>query len=169
MDETSMKTSGFRVRPVTPGDGDALIRFHSRLSPETVRRRYFYPHPQLSSKEVTRLTCVDGVDRAAFVVEVGGEIVAVARYNRLDDPTVAEVAFVVADDFQHHGIATMLLRKLARTARSVGISQLRAEVLAENAPMLAVFHSAGFPISESREREVVELELEIGVGPQTDD
>lgn len=169
VDETGVKMSEFRVRAIDPEDGAALVRFHSRLVPETVRRRYFYPHLQLSSAEVTHLTRVDGRDRAAFVIAHGSEIVAVARYDRLDDPAIAEVAFVVADEYQHHGIAAMLLRKLVRTARRAGITQFCAEVLAENTPMLSVFQSAGFPMSESRERDVVELTLQIGIGPQAHD
>jgi GNAT superfamily N-acetyltransferase len=163
VDETGVKRSGFRLRAIDPEDGAALVRFHSRLVPESVRRRYFYPHLKLSSGEVTHLTHVDGRDRAAFVIVHGSEIVAVARYNRLDDPAIAEVAFVVADEYQHHGIAAMLLRRLVRTARIAGITQFCAEVLAENAPMMSVFYNAGFPISQSRERDVVELTLQIGM------
>ena len=57
-----------------------------------------------------------------------GELIAVGRYDRLDDPTQAEVAFVVVDAFQHHGIATMLLHRLAARARKAGIRCLIAEV-----------------------------------------
>jgi GNAT superfamily N-acetyltransferase len=82
----------------------------------------------------------------ALVLEQEGVLLAVARYDRLEDPTQAEVAFVVADEFQHHGIATLLLHQLALQARGAGVTHLVAEVLAENKPMLSVFHGAGFPI-----------------------
>ena len=42
------------LRPIRPDDADALVRFHARLSPETIRFRFFAPHPRLSPAEVER-------------------------------------------------------------------------------------------------------------------
>jgi GNAT superfamily N-acetyltransferase len=149
------------VRPISPADSDALLRFHSRLSEGSVRLRYFNPHPELSSSEVAHFTQVDGEARVALVVECAGELVAIGRYDRLGDHEVAEVAFVVADGYQHRGLATMLLRRLAAAARSVGITRFTAEVLAENWAMLSVFRHAGFPIESKTERGTVELMMTI--------
>ena len=137
------------------------MRFHGRLSAETVRLRYFYPHRDLSTSEVAHFTEVDGRSRVALVVECEGELIAVGRYDRLDDRCEAEVAFVVADVYQQHGLATMLLRLLANEARSVGITRFVAEVLAENSAMLSVFHDAGFPIESKTEWGTVELTITI--------
>jgi GNAT superfamily N-acetyltransferase len=101
------------------------------------------------------------VARVALVLEQDGVLLAVARYDRLDDPTQAEVAFVVADKFQHHGIATMLLQQLAQQARGSGITHLSAEVLAENKPMLSVFHAAGFPIQSANQWGTISLKMTI--------
>ena len=101
------------VRPITPGDADALEVFHRRLSQRSVYLRYFYPHPVLGAREIAHLTHVDGRDRLALVVEHDGELVAVGRYDRIPGSEDAEVAFVVADAFQHRGIGTLLLRRLA--------------------------------------------------------
>lgn len=152
----------FTVRPIAPSDADALVRFHQRLSDQTIRLRYFNLHRNLAPEEVGHLTCVDGFDRVAYVVENEGEIVGVGRYDRCGKPCRAEVAFVVADEFQHHGLGPMLLERLVETAKLAGIGELCASVLAENATMLAVFHSAGFPFTEERFSDVVELTMEIG-------
>jgi GNAT superfamily N-acetyltransferase len=40
-------------------------------------------------------------------------VVALAVYARLRDPTQAEVAFAVADEFQGRGIGTRMLERLA--------------------------------------------------------
>ena len=103
------------------------------------------------------LTCVDGLNRVAYVVEHEGEIVGVGRYDRTNKPCRAEVAFVVADEFQHHGLGTMLFERLVETAKQPGIGEFCASVLAENATMLAVFHGAGFPFTEERIGDVVEF------------
>jgi RimJ/RimL family protein N-acetyltransferase len=150
------------IRPIRPADAAALVRFHERLSPRSVSLRYFYPHLALQASEVAHLTEVDGRDRAALVVERDGELIAVGRYDRLNDRTQAEVAFVVADAFQQHGIATELLRRLAGQARNVGIACLVAEVLVENKAMLAVFHATGYPTTSTVECGTVELKMALG-------
>jgi len=152
----------FTVRPIAPSDADALVRFHEQLSDQTIRLRYFNLHRNLAPDEVAHLTCVDGFNRVAYVVEHEGEIIAVGRYDRCDKPCRAEVAFVVADEFQHHGLGPMLLERLVETARLAGVGELCASVLAENATMLAVFHWAGFPFVEEYFGDVVELTMEIG-------
>jgi GNAT superfamily N-acetyltransferase len=149
------------IRPITPGDADALIRFHERLSRKSVTSRYFYPHLELQAGEVAHLTEVDGRDRAALVVERDGELIAIGRYDRLLDPMQAEVAFVVADAFQHHGLATMLLHCLAALARKAGIGYLLAEVLVENEAMLSVFRATGYPTESTIECGTVELKMAI--------
>jgi RimJ/RimL family protein N-acetyltransferase len=153
------------VRPIDPEDAGALLRFHRQLSARSVRYRYFYPHMDLRESEVTHLTQVDGSDRCALVVALDHDLIAVARYDRLDQPTKAEVAFVVADTFQHLGLATLLLQRLAERARAVGITQFVADVLAENTAMLAVFHASGFPITSSCERGTVCLTMTIAAEP----
>jgi GNAT superfamily N-acetyltransferase len=152
----------FTVRPIAPSDADALVRFHAQLSDQTVRLRYFNLHRNLGPEEVAHLTRVDGFNRAAYVVEHEGEIVGVGRYDRCDKPCRAEVAFVVADDFQHHGLGPVLLERLVETAKLAGIGELCASVLVENFTMLAVFHCAGFPYTEEHADDVTELALEIG-------
>ena len=152
----------FTVRPIAPSDADALVRFHEQLSDQTIRLRYFNLHRNLAPDEVAHLTRVDGFNRVAYVVEHEGEIVGVGRYDRCDKPCRAEVAFVVADEFQHHGLGPMLLGRLVETARLASIGEFCASVLAENATMLAVFHCAGFPFAEERFGDVVELTMEIG-------
>ena len=156
------------VRAITPADAEALVRFHGHLSPRAITLRYFYPHLQLGAEEVAHLTAVDGQDRVALVVEREGELIAVGRYDRLNDPSLAEVAFVVADNFQHHGIATMLLQRLAGRAQEVGITHLMAAVMGNNSEMLSVFHHTGFPMESHVECGTVELKMSIAecfVGP----
>jgi RimJ/RimL family protein N-acetyltransferase len=152
----------FSVRPIAPSDADALVRFHKQLSDQTIRLRYFNLHRNLAPDEVAHLTTVDGFNRVAYVVEHKNEIVGVGRYDRCDKLCRAEVAFVVADEFQHHGLGPMLLDRLVKTAKLVGIGEFCASVLAENTAMLAVFHCAGFPFTEEHVSDVVELTMEIG-------
>jgi GNAT superfamily N-acetyltransferase len=155
-------------RPIRPGDAVELSRFHRSLSPASVYRRYFYAHPDLSQKEIDHLTTVDYVDRLALVMEHGGRLVAVGRYERYPGTTDAEVAFVVADAYQHLGLGTLLLRQLAGAARRTGISRFRATVLVENRAMVDVFTGSGFPMATTNESGVISVRMSIEAGERSD-
>ena len=149
------------VRDIRPGDAEDLVAFHRALSPQTVILRFFGPHPQLSAAEVERFTTVDGVDRVALVAERGGELLAVARYDRQPGSDEAEVAFVVADRLQGRGLGTILLEHLASAARAHGIRRFVADTLADNHRMISVFRDAGFARQFRRSAEVVRVVLDI--------
>jgi len=132
------------IRAIRGNDGPRLAAFHGRLSAETVYNRFFAFHPVLSAGEVEHFTHVDGRSRVALVATVHSEIVAVGRLERLPDSNDAEVAFVVADDHQAHGIGTALLDQLVVAAAPLGITHLVADTLFSNTPMLRVFrHRSG--------------------------
>ena len=156
----------FHLRPIRPDDAPRLVEFHRQLSPHSVYMRFFTFHPTLSEAEVARFTTVDYVNRLALVATVDDRLVAVGRFDRAPGESEAEVAFIVADEFQHHGIGSLLLDELARAARDRGVETFRADTLAENSAMLDVFRHAGFPVTSSIEYGTVTLRFPIGL---TDD
>jgi GNAT superfamily N-acetyltransferase len=160
-DVETMRGSTLHLRPIRPDDGGRLTEFHQRLSPQSVYRRFFFMHLKLSVAETERFTHVDYVDRLALVAEQGGRLVAVGRYERLPGTADAEVAFVVADDFQHQGIGTMLLEHLADAALNNGITAFVAQTLSENHDMLDVFMNSGFHVTSSREYGTVNVRFPI--------
>lgn len=132
------------LRPIDGDDTERLMAMHRRLSPGTVRRRFFAMLPELDPQQAHRFTHVDGNDRAAVVaVNEAGDLVGVARYDRFAGTDDAEVAVVVQDSYQHHGLGTALLRELTGYARDHGISRFVADVLMENSPMFATFLDVG--------------------------
>ncbi len=153
--------SVLHLRPIRPDDGERLTEFHEHLSPQSVYRRFFFMHPRLSAAEVERFTHVDYVDRLALVVERPDGLVAVGRYERLPDTGQAEVAFVVADEFQHRGIGTVLLEHLADAALPNGITTFTAQTLADNQDMLDVFMKSGFHVTSTREYGTVTVRFSI--------
>jgi GNAT superfamily N-acetyltransferase len=138
------------LRPIRSDDDKRLIDFHSRLSFDTVYRRFFSIHPELSPEEVRHFTNVDYVNRLALVVLDGDELIAVARYDRLPGTTTAEVAFVVRDTYQHLGLGPRLLTVLADAAWRRGITEFAAETLFTNRDMMSVFRHSGFPMRSER-------------------
>ncbi len=151
------------LRPIRPDDAERLIQFHRHLSQRSTYLRFFTVHPTLSAKEVERFTIVDYQERLALVVERNEELIAVGRFDRVIGTPEAEVAFVVADDYQHHGLGSLLLDELARAARVRGITTFVAETLCENKPMLDVFHHSGFDVSSKIECGTVWLRFGIEV------
>src|SRR3954454_7152238 len=153
------------VRAIEPDDAERLMRFHQQLSPESIRMRFFTPHPRLSDKEVARYTTVDHHDREALVALLDDEIVGVARYDRLPASTDAEVAFVVSDRWQGTGVGTLLLDHLAARARVEGIEQFVAETLGENRRMAQVFQRSGLTPATSWEDGVLHLVMPLVTTP----
>jgi GNAT superfamily N-acetyltransferase len=156
-DVTTRVGTTIHLRPIRPDDAPRLVDFHQHLSPRSVYRRFFSAHPRLSAAEVERFTCVDYVDRMAFIAEDGDQLVAVGRYDRSPGTAEAEVAFVVADQYQHHGIGTLLLEQLADAGWRSGITTFVAMTLMENRDMLGVFVDSGFRVTTSVEHGIVSV------------
>jgi acetyl coenzyme A synthetase (ADP forming)-like protein len=153
---------GARVRPMRPDDGDRLRSFFEQLGPESRYFRFFKIKKSLSDEEVTYFTHLDYHDRMALVAVLGGEIVAVGRYDREeDDPTSAEVAFAVADEHQGRGIGTELLEILTTHARDHGIERFKAFVLSENRQMMRVFRNSGFELTRTMESGVYTVDFPV--------
>ena len=149
------------LRPIRPDDAEELARMHRQQSQTSIYLRFFTYKSSLSSKELQRFTQVDYRDRVALIVLRGGEIIGVGRYDRLDDPLEAEVAFNIADSQQGRGLGSILMEHLAVAARENGIRRFSAEVLPENRKMLSVFQESGFEISRRFDDGVVAVEFSI--------
>jgi RimJ/RimL family protein N-acetyltransferase len=119
-------------------DGEALRRLFFRLSPATLYRRFHSPIVRPEQAHPERLLDVDHHDREALVAVVDGEIVGVARYARWPGTDKADLAVVVADDWQRQGLATRMLSSLADLAVSAGIETFTATVQTDNRPALGL-------------------------------
>ena len=163
LDVVSLEHFAFRIRPIRPGDEAALVRFHDHLSDRTCYLRFFSLHRHLSPTEVERFTHVDYRDRLALVAQRGDRLIAVGRFDRVPRSDQAEVAFVVADECQQHGIGSLLLDELASAARARGIRTFVADTLQENARMLDVFLHSGFEVTRTCDYGTVSLRFPIGL------
>jgi len=127
------------IRPIRADDKRLLQEGLERLSDESVQRRFLSPKRTFSRTELRYLTEVDGRNHVAFVVEDPNEterrLIAVGRFVRLvGDPEAAEVAIVVADDWQRRRLGSLLAERLAAEARRVGIVRFTATMAADNRP-----------------------------------
>lgn len=166
-DVRSITGEVLHLRPIRPDDAALLVSFHSGLGADSIYRRYFSVHPVLSENEVVHLTTVDYRDRFAFIVEGEHGFVGVGRFDRIPGTATAEVAFIVADAYQHQGIGLMLLYNLADAARPLGITEFTAETQADNRSMMGVFIASGFPVSSSMQDEFITATFPIRDGDES--
>jgi acyl-CoA synthetase (NDP forming)/GNAT superfamily N-acetyltransferase len=153
------------LRPITPDDKTLLVEFYEQVSAESKYLRFFAPMPHLSQRDVERFTNVDHHKRVAFVLTVANKIIAVGRFDTLEDPASssveAEVAFLVQDAHQGRGIAQLLLEHLAQAGRERGVHRFVAEVLPENSRMIQIFREAGYHVARGFEDGIIRLEFPI--------
>ena len=130
------------VRPLRHGDVRTVMAVFERLGPESRRARFNGPKPCLSRDELRQLATVDG-SRYALVAHVEGDPhpVAIARIVR-NDRKSAEIAFAVADEYQHRGIGSALTAELIADARAAGISEITALASSDNPAAVALLRRA---------------------------
>jgi len=152
------------VRPIGPDDKRRLSDAFERSSPESRYRRFLSPTNKLQSSQLRYLTEIDhhrheGIQAVDPHTDDG---VGVARFVRSpEDPSLAEVAVAVDDEWQGRGLGTVLLHDLAARAHEEGIERFSASVLAENKPMIGAFHKLGEVRVTGRDTGVVELLIEL--------
>lgn len=139
-----------------------------RLSPQTVYKRFFHAMTHLTSENLREATELDFHDHVGLALTVGEgtseRLIAVAQFVRVaPGASCAEVAFVVADDYQHRGAATLLLQQLIHVARDLGVRDLLALVLDGNREMLEILENSGLSsrqtVEDGMRRVVLSLEV----------
>lgn len=159
-----------RIRAIRPDDKQRLLEHFAHLSPRSVYYRFFGLKRSLDDQDLRRFTELDFVNHVGLVATVAGrdeQFIGVGRYVRWDAPDRAEVAFAVLDDYQGQGVGTLLLKHLARIARTGGITEFVAYVMGSNTQMLEVFANSGFRVRDSYESGTMRVSLEIGPSDRT--
>lgn len=163
---TAVLRNGSQVglRPVTSDDKPLLLDGFARLSTRARYLRFLAPSDRLSAGQLAYLSEIDHHDHVAWGVLDGDNAAAVGRWVRLDDePSAADVAVTVLDDYQRLGIGRMLLQVLAVSARARGIGDFHFDVLAENEAMLGLLRSLG--AVRTGQNGVVHLVVEVSRVP----
>lgn len=140
------------LRFIQPSDAEMEQEFVKKLSPVARRLRFFSGLRELPSYLLDKLTHTIYPKSCALImttivdkkeVEIG-----VARYEPTNKEQVVEFAVVVADEWQHLGLAHILLNALFDIANKTGIKQIDGTVLRENFQMLKLAQQLNFKIKE---------------------
>src|SRR6516225_7504158 len=138
--------SQVQIRPVRGSDAPLLADGFARLSARSRQMRFLSPKHSLSAAELRFFTEVDHHDHEAIgaLSAADGRGVGIARYIRdSGDPTAAEIAVTIVDDWQGRGLGTELLARLSDRARQAGICRFIATVAYGNAAMTGLLQNMG--------------------------
>src|SRR5918998_4420194 len=154
------------VRPARAADAGALQALFHRLSPDDVYTRFFRRVRSLSFKELQTLCNVNHDTDVAFLAVIGpreNEVVVGSGCYFLNPTTnLAEVAFMVAPEWQGAGLGTALQDRLQEYAIKQGVRGFVAEVLPRNAHMLQLASRASGVVTTSRDEDGVHVTITFG-------
>lgn len=161
-----------RFRAIRPSDEEEMRRFFYRFSEEAIHFRYFAPVREMPHDRMQEYVNVD-YETTLSVVGVSeavppGRVVAEGRYVRAPDRPVAEIAFLVDEEFQGRGVGAFLYRMLARLARDRGVRKFTAAILSSNRRMLAVIERGPFPVTADLADGVYQVTISLEPEPTAD-
>jgi len=168
----TMKDHGHvTIRPIRPEDEPVMAEFHHTLSNRTVYLRYFASlslRTRIAHERLLRI-CFGDYEREIVLVaerqEPGSgvrQILGVGRLNRLrNQSNEAEVAVLVADQYQNQGLGLELLRRVVAVAREEKVTRVISEMLTDNLAMQAISRKVGFQLRRRPDSPSVSAVLEL--------
>jgi hypothetical protein len=151
----------FVARPIEAADKEKFLEAFNKLSVQSRYLRFFAPQKDISVNQLKYFTEVDGVNHIAWIIidtsgtEAKG--IAVGRIVCMkDEPTTAEVAITVIDEYQRMGLGAILFSILNILAANNGIKVFRYHVLRENKFVVDTLHELGI-LEQSYESEIVKI------------
>lgn len=149
-----------------PEDEQRLVRGFNMLSLQTKFYRFHYGKNKLTQKDKNYLLNIDNYNHLALgAVDLNGSAdigIGLIRYIRdKNDPSKAEAALTVIDEYQNKGIGTFLLNELLPFARKNNVKILTNYIMKENAPMLKILEKFDCKIKEeSGDLYLIELNIQ---------
>ncbi|MFZ1390402.1 MAG: GNAT family N-acetyltransferase [Dokdonella sp.] len=134
------------LRPIAPGDVDALMRAFKRMTPEQVRARVFHALSELP-EPVARSMCRIDPDHAVALVATdpnGAEIRGEARVHFDLITESAELAIAIDPDYTGRGLGRILIERLIAASRAHAMREIWGDTQAGNNAMLALTTRLGF-------------------------
>lgn len=151
-------------RPIHPTDEHRMKDLFYALSQSTIYYRFMSHLRRFPIKELQKYVYVNHRSDVAIVGTLpaasGEQIIAIGRYYLDKKTNRAEVAFVVHDKYQGHGIGNFLFKHMVSAARRNGIAGFTAEVLNDNKPMLTILNNSGFKVHSSLAGNVYSMQLD---------
>lgn len=149
------------VRAIKLTDEPMIKDLFYHLSESSVYFRYFAPRKSMPHENLEKYLNVSEEQGLSIVATVGPRenrrIIAESRYLLQPDKELADVAFMVDEEFHGCGIATFLLNYMIEIAQERGVKGFTADVLASNLPMLKVFEKVPYVQHRQTDQGIVSL------------
>jgi acetyltransferase len=156
------------LRPIRAEDEPLLAKFHQNLSDESVYLRYFESQKleqRIAHERLSRSCCIDYDHEMVLVAEHrasdGPEILGVGKLTKLAEPTAAEFALLVGDQWQGQGLGKRLLEALLQVARGERLKRIVGCTLASNARMRHIARKVGFSQSPDPAGREYDLQIDL--------
>ncbi|ASP39785.1 GNAT family N-acetyltransferase [Bacterioplanes sanyensis] len=153
----SPRDNAYAIRPIRGEDEPALEAFYRRLSPESLRLRFFSARRQFDHKELARFTQIDYDREMAFVALREELLFGVARVWIDPDDVTAEFAVIIDDNCRGEGLGKALMDTIIAYLTERGVLQIYGTVLPHNRGMLSLADRLGFSRRNNPEEGVVEV------------
>jgi acyl-CoA hydrolase/RimJ/RimL family protein N-acetyltransferase len=149
------------IRPARATDAGALQGLFHRLSEDDVYTRFFRRVRSLSYRELQTLCNVNHETDVAFLGVTGPreneKVIGSGCYFLSPTTNLAEVAFMVAPEYQGAGLGTALQARLQEYAISRGVRGFVSEILPGNTNMLRLAARAQGTMTTSRDEDAVHV------------
>lgn len=143
------------LRPARAADAARLQALISRMSDDDLYTRFFRRVRSLTFEELQRLCNVNHDTDVAFLAVTGPreneQVVGSGCYFLNPTTNLAEVAFMVAPEWQGRGLGRALQDRLQGYAQDRGVRGFTAEILAHNKRMLRLANGGRGSISATTE------------------
>ena len=151
------------IRPIRMSDQEPLQQLLYDLSDESRYLRFMCHKSAHPREEMQKLVDSDYAASMALVVcePASGDLIAMARYDIDPGTGLAEIAFVVRDDWQRRGLGTCLMRRMVEIGRARGVLGFSADVLPGNLGMMLVFQQSGLSVQSRFDRGVYHLAMKL--------
>lgn len=151
------------IRSIRPTDEPHMRDLVYNLSQETIYYR-FMSNQRFTHRHIQDFVYIDHRRDVCIVGTIpeasGDQIVAVGRYYLNEKTNMAEVAFIVRDNWQNKGLGTFFFQHLIKIAKRNGIAGFTAEVLLDNKRMQNVFNNSGLRVESKIEEGVYSFDME---------
>jgi acetyltransferase len=154
------------IRPIRPEDEPLIYNLFRTVSEETIVFRFNQRLSDMPHERLARYCQLDYERELAFVALIKEgpaleRIIAEVRMLKMPDLETAELAIIVTDEWQGHGIGPMLIDYCIKIARDLQTKTLWMEILKTNSRMLHLAKSSGFK-EVHPEEDTVKVALEVG-------
>ncbi len=149
------------VRALRMSDQEPLTEIFYRASDETTFKRFMAHECATTHEEMRHLVDLDYERNMALVAsavgDAGDDIVAMARYDVEPATRLADIVFVVREEWTRTGVGRILMHRMLEIARERGLTGVRARIPAGHKAMLALLQSSGLQLVSSTKEGIQDV------------